>query len=472
MLRETLKRNKGITLIALVVTIIVLLILAGISISMLTGQNGILTNASKAKNETGEAQIEEKVKLSVGDALTRGTGTLEDENLKSALNSYIGKDNYGIKGDKASGWVVTITENGKKFKIDSNGKIEGVAKDTGALPTGEGTTPYLPDSTFSKKEGDLATGLVIKDSEGNEYVWVEVPTTIYDNTEYNSNGAKKPIDNENYANIEACLKAYTANYAESGYSDTNPDFTVQYQAMLKSVYTNGGFWIGRYEAGLEGDTPRTSYKAISASDKAVVKPNKIPYNNVTRNEAQELATRMNYNGCTSSLMFGIQWDLTLKYIEEKTVELAEEANKDEVRTGIKSKLTSDSTTIGNYYNSTFTLNRGKFAQQGRLSEWKSYNSEEKPTLVTGSQKQAQGSNSNAIMLTTGATDATNLQNIYDIAGNVDEWTLEFYDASVPCVSSGGYYNTNGSSNPAKNRHGYGNTSWYDDYIGFRVGLWK
>ena len=63
MLRDTLRRNKGITLIALVVTIIVLLILAGISISMLTGQNGILTNASKAKNETGEAQIEEKVKL-------------------------------------------------------------------------------------------------------------------------------------------------------------------------------------------------------------------------------------------------------------------------------------------------------------------------------------------------------------------------------------------------------------------------
>ena len=63
MLKNTLRRNKGITLIALVVTIIVLLILAGISISMLTGQNGILTNASKAKNETGEAQIEEKVKL-------------------------------------------------------------------------------------------------------------------------------------------------------------------------------------------------------------------------------------------------------------------------------------------------------------------------------------------------------------------------------------------------------------------------
>ena len=88
---------------------------------MLTGQNGILINASKAKNETGEAQIEEKVKLSVGDALTRGTGTLEDENLKSALNSYIGKDKYSIRGDKARGWVVTINE--KSYDISSMGKI-------------------------------------------------------------------------------------------------------------------------------------------------------------------------------------------------------------------------------------------------------------------------------------------------------------------------------------------------------------
>ncbi len=134
--------------------------------------------------------------------------------------------------------------------------------------------------------------------------------------------------------IRECLKAYTVDYSDSSYKDTNTDgttYSVDYQNMLKSVYTNGGFWLGRYEAGLEGDTPRISSTAISASDKAVIKQNKIPYNFVTRDEAQELATRMNYNGCTSSLIFGIQWDLTLKYIEEKTVELAEEANKDTVR---------------------------------------------------------------------------------------------------------------------------------------------
>ena len=415
MLRDTLRRNKGITLIALVVTIIVLLMLAGISIAMLTGQNGILNRAAEAKEKTRVAQEDENEKL---------------QGYEKIINQY--------------------AEN---------------------LPIGEDTAPYLPNSTFSKKEGDLAKGLVIQDANQNEYVWVEVPTTIYDNTTYNNNGANKPSNSEDYTNIEACLKVYTADYANSSYSDTNSNFTVQYQAMLKSVYTNGGFWIGRYEAGLEGDTPRTSYTEISASDRAVVKQNKIPYNYVKRDEAQELATRMNYNGCTSSLIFGIQWDLTLKYIEEKTVELAEEANKDTVRADIKNKLTSNSKKIGNYYNSEFTLNRGKFAKYNELSDWKAYNSEEKTTLVTGSQKKEQSSSENGILLTTGATEATDLQNIYDIAGNVHEWTLEFYDISNPCVGRGGSYVSNGSSNPAKNRYNY-NTGNFVSNLGFRVGLWK
>ena len=430
MLRNTLRRNKGITLIALVVTIIVILILAGISIAMLTGQNGILNRAAEAKEKTRIAQEDESQKL---------------KGYEDTINQYAPSSNGGSTGG-------------------------------GSLPTGTGTTPYLPNSTFSKKEGDLATGLVIKDNNDNEYVWVEVPTTIYDNTTYNNNGAKKPQNADEWEKIRDCLKAYTADYSSSSYKDTDTDGTTyadDYKNMLKSVYTNGGFWIGRYEAGLEeGKNPRTLYTEISASDKAVVKQNKIPYNYVKRDEAQELATRMNYNGCTSSLIFGIQWDLTLKYIEEKTVELAEEANKDTVRADIKDKLTSNSKKIGNYYNSEFTLNRGKFAKYNELSDWKAYNSEEKPTLVTGSQKKEQSSKENGILLTTGATDATNLQNIYDIAGNVWEWTLEFYSTSKPCVGRGGGYSyLDGSGSPVKNRSVDDTSSCYGG-LGFRVGLWK
>jgi len=408
MLRNTLRRNKGITLIALVVTIIVLLILAGISIAMLTGQNGILNRAAEAKEKTRVAQEDESQKL--------------------------------------KGYEDTINQ----YAPGSNG---------GSLPTGTGTMPYLPNSTFSKKEGDLATGLVIKDSNDNEYVWVEVPTTIYDNTTYNNNGAKKPSNSEDYTNIEACLKFYTKDYSDSNYSDTNSKFTEQYQAMLKSVYKNGGFWIGRYEAGLEeGKNPRTSYVAISASDKAVIKPNMYPYNYVTRDEAQTLAQKMDYGDCKGSLIFGIQWDLVLKYIETKNP-------------AQKSNLLTNSTSIGNYYNSKFTLNRGKFAQYNALSKWYNFNSDEKSNLVEKSQKKEQSSYENGILLTTGATEATNLQNIYDIAGNVWEWTLEFYTTSRPCVVRGGSYTSNGSGNPAKYRS-VNDTNYYNADVGFRVGLWK
>ena len=416
MLRDTLRRNKGITLIALVVTIIVLLILAGISIAMLTGQNGILNRAAEAKEKTGVAQEDEEKTL--------------------------------------------------------QGYEDIMAQYTGNLPSREETKPYFPNSTFSYKEGDLSTGLVIKDSNDNEYVWVEVPTTIYSDSKYNAKGI--PSSAGDWEKIRDCLKAYTEDYSSSSYKDTNTDGTTysdDYKNMLKSVYTNGGFWIGRYEAGLEGDTPRTSYSAILASDKAVIKPNMYPYNYVKRDEAQTLAQKINYGDCKGSLMFGIQWDLALKYIEEKTVEVAKEANKDKVRTDIKRKLTSKSTTIGNYRNSAFILNRGKFAQYNALSKWYNFNSEEKPTLVTESKKKEQGSDSNAILLTTGATEATNLQNIYDIAGNVWEWTLEFYSTSLPCVIRGGSCIYDGWSIPAKNRIDFNIGNFYGD-IGFRVGLWK
>ncbi len=369
---------------------------------MLTGQNGILNRAQEAKEKTEIAQEDENKRL---------------QGYEDIINSYA--DN---------------------------------------LPTGEGTTPYLPNNTFSYKEGDLSSGLVIKDASNNEYVWVEVPTTIYENTDYNSNGANKPSGSGDYANIEACLKTYTSDYSDSSYSDTNTSFEELYQNMLKSVYENGGFWIGRYEAGIETDTPRTAHVDITASDKAVVKQNKIPYNYVTRDEAQELATKMNYEDCTSSLIFGMQWDLILKYIETKNVTS-------------QSNLITDSSEIGNYYNSEFLLSRGKFAQYNALANWYKFDDKSKTNLVNERKKISQKLYENGILLTTGATEVTGLQKIYDIAGNVWEWTLEFSETIGPCVARGGCYRDSGLSKFTKSR-GADNTVNSYDYLGFRVGLWK
>ena len=445
MLKNRIRKSKGITLIALVVTVIVLLVLAGVSISMLTGQNGILTRAAESKVETEEAEKQENERM---------------QDYEDTIKEY-----------------------------------------TDGLPKTDYTKPYLPSDEFFKKEGDLSTGLVIQDKERNQYVWVEVPKTLYDDESYNTettNGDKKPNPGEvytedDYNNIEYCLKKYTADYSNSNYKDIyaedttiqngwfagDSEYNIAKQKMLKSVYENGGFWVGRYEAGIEKESEvRTSDKEGTATVPSLIpvtKQNAYPYNYVTRTQAKVLAERVGGENYTSSLMFGIQWDLVLKYIEEKKVENAKDEEKETTRKNIKNALRSTSKYnnkyTGNYYNAELTLNRGKFAKYGALSNWYKFDGIDKTDLVNKREKLSQSSASNAVLLTTGASDETKLQNIYDISGNVWECTLEFCDTSTPCTFRGGSCNFFASSNPASSR-GINLTSNSSGSVGFRVGLWK
>ena len=113
--------QRGITLIALVITIIVLLILAGVSIAMLTGQNGILTQAQKAKTTTDNKSAEEKVKLAVMAARSQSeTGALEADKLVTEVTT-----NYGGQADTtAGGCPVAVAIAGKSFTVDENGTVE------------------------------------------------------------------------------------------------------------------------------------------------------------------------------------------------------------------------------------------------------------------------------------------------------------------------------------------------------------
>ena len=113
------KRNQGITLVALVVTIIVLLILAGISISMLTGQNGILNKSVEAKEKTESGNELELVKTSAMEALTEGKGIVEEENLKKALDKNIGE--YEIEYNENRGWKTTIGD--RRYIIKETGEV-------------------------------------------------------------------------------------------------------------------------------------------------------------------------------------------------------------------------------------------------------------------------------------------------------------------------------------------------------------
>ena len=118
-MKLNLKERKGITLIALVITIIVLLILAGVSIAMLTGQNGMLTQAQKAKTTTENKSAEEKVKLAVMAARSQSEdASLDLEKLTAEVTT-----NYGGQVDGGA-FPVTVTIDGKSFTVDNDGNVE------------------------------------------------------------------------------------------------------------------------------------------------------------------------------------------------------------------------------------------------------------------------------------------------------------------------------------------------------------
>ena len=144
-MKLNLKERKGITLIALVITIIVLLILAGVSIAMLTGQNGILTQAQNAKTTSEYKSAEEKVKLAIMAARSQSeTGELDADKLIAEITN-----NYGGTASKTNnGFPVNATIDGKNFIIDSNGNI-GVPQDRTGLKVGDYIN-YKPDTEEGK----------------------------------------------------------------------------------------------------------------------------------------------------------------------------------------------------------------------------------------------------------------------------------------------------------------------------------
>ena len=437
-----MKNNKGITLVALVVTIVVLLILATVSINLVLGDNGIVKKAQDAKTKSAEAS----------------------ENDLKGMNSLVSEMEGALAGNGGAGGSGTDT------KVPAEATAE--------------TAPYFPDNTFTKKEGTIDKGLVIQDTSGNEYVWVVVPKSLYNNTDYNSNDAKKPSSSTDYANIEYCLQQYTATYRNgTSYSDTykaddknvgwltSDEYTELKNSMLKSVYENGGFYVGRYEAGIAknrtSNTDKNSEgKYITPSTTPVTKADAYPYTYVTRTQAQNLASNVNSGTKKSSLMFGVQWDLVLAFMSKDTAKITS-----------TDVLIKNSTTIGNYRDSTFDLNRGKYAQDGQLGNtWKNFDSALGSIVVsnetTGKMKKTeQIFYSNGILITTGGTEQSKVMNIYDIAGNVWEWTLEKTSSTNnPCATRGGLFSSTGSSYPAASRD-YTSTAGYSDFIlGFRVSL--
>ena len=245
--------------------------------------------------------------------------------------------------------------------------------------------------------------------------------------------------------MQTYANKYRGSYTDEWYSEAQHGFASadEYNnhknAMLKSVYENGGFYIGKYEVG-SFDNPVNSN---NNTRQAVIQQGAYPYNWVTCSQAQELSESLAVGGNTSSLMFGIQWDLVLAYLEANGVS--------------ENDLKVNSGSWGNYMKEAFDITRGKYSTDNGANY----------TTVNGTyQKPA-----SRVLLTTGATERNSKMNIYDLAGNVWELTLEkSTNTSYPCASRGGYYSTIGSFNPASYRS-YNSTSNSNYSVGFRPALY-
>ncbi len=148
-----LKKEKGITLIALVITIIVLLILAGVSIATLTGDNGILTKASEAKEKTEIASEKEMVELAIADANMKGieNGKITKESLQKALNAQLGENKAEVYDDGYGNYTIKINNTNRDYEVSRNGAIivaKQVKDENPGVLSGGGTeeNPYLIES--------------------------------------------------------------------------------------------------------------------------------------------------------------------------------------------------------------------------------------------------------------------------------------------------------------------------------------
>ena len=434
-----IKTNKGITLIALVITIIVLLILAGVTIASITGENGILSKATNARDNNTKASAEERVKTEVlGSYGSDGKISIEDlnNNLKNVeglkYNGSAISDSNKIESLPATvnvdGYDVVITEQGNVEKATT---LEDAKTDD--MLTKNEDTPITVDNKIVKipagfKVADdsgntIDEGIVIEDSEKNQFVWVPVSK---------ENFATEFVRIEGYedGSLQSMLSSCGEANAEGVNEKVKETETTQKEAikMYASVKRNEGFYIARYEAGKEGENVVSKkgadvYNAISWSANG-----KMQETTGTTGGAVELSRNFanvkNYKTVTSTLIYGVQWDAVMKWMENVS------------NPNVKGKTyIQDSTGMGWY-----------------SDNYNSGNSDHKTSIDIGEENR--GSNQ--------------VKKIYDLAGNVWEWTMDSL-VTVTRVARGGDFCNTGSDVPASTRGNF-SPSASGLNIGFRPTL--
>ena len=273
--QQNQKFNQGITLVALVVTIVVLLILSSVSLNLVLGDNGIIVKAKEAAETTAAAQEKEAMERNL----------LEKE-LENSLSTPAVEPTDGVKiptgfyyvgGTKASGIVISDNKNDKnKYR---NQKVVGT------------------------------------DLLGNQYVWIPCTTDSsssdlqYARTEW---GVEVDGDDNSRAiKDELTLTDASVTYSDSDTAnginaDVSKEIVAQIKAEKASVAQYGGYYIGRYEVGRNSDT-------------AVVKYNQTPYASITWSTAYGLAKKIITNSEVNSyLCSSYAWDTAVNFIQNNS----------------------------------------------------------------------------------------------------------------------------------------------------------
>ena len=273
--QQNQKFNQGITLVALVVTIVVLLILSSVSLNLVLGDNGIIVKAKEAAETTAAAQEKEAMERNL----------LEKE-LENSLSTPAVEPTDGVKiptgfyyvgGTKASGIVISDNKNDKnKYR---NQKVVGT------------------------------------DLLGNQYVWIPCTTDStssklqYARTEWgvevDGNDNSRAIKDE-LTLTDASVTYSDADTANGINADVSKEIVAQIKAEKASVAQYGGYYIGRYEVGKNGDT-------------AVVKYNQTPYAEITWSTAYGLAKKIITNSEVKSyLCSSYAWDTAVNFIQNNS----------------------------------------------------------------------------------------------------------------------------------------------------------
>ena len=377
------KNKSGITLIALIITIIVMLILVAVSISVALN-TGLFKSAGDATKNWKSAQDAE---ANIGSEIKIGDKTY------SSIEEYI-EDTKPLPEIKA-GEKATTTSKYETAVIPAGFTVSGIKSET---TIDGGLVIYdIPENELENVKWDGT-----EKTKYNQFVWipVKVNKTVEPKDTETSIASFYRSEWEN--NERSTNLTESTTYTEPNTTDDKTGIASQIENLTKSIYKYEGFYIGRYEAGSE--TERTSTSDVTPMG---IKQDMYPYNYVKWGESMSnigtvgavYLSNSLYNssnsGATSMLCTGACWDSMLDFIKN-------------------TKNITSSADWGNYNDAEFDITRGKYAvySNGTLGNFQNVNNEYPKAKNT------------SVLLTTGASERNLAKNIYDVAGNLYEWTTE------------------------------------------------